>query len=98
MFRSILAMVLLGVTSIGEWVAFLRSFPSFPIISGFLPRDTPGALTFYDFFDRLYLMEKSIAKGKARLEGKPRKHKINPQQLPNEADPERDHKRVNKDW
>jgi len=58
MLRSLLAMVLSGVTSIDEWVAFLRSFPSLAIISGFTPEDTPGVGTFYDFFDRLYLMEK----------------------------------------
>jgi hypothetical protein len=60
---------LLGVTSIDEWVTFLRNFPSLAIISGFTPEDTPGVGTFYDFFDRLYLMDKdkSCAKGKTKF-------------------------------
>ena len=52
MLHSLLAMVLLGITSIDEWVAFLKSFPSLAIISGFTPGDTPGVGSFYDFFDR----------------------------------------------
>ncbi len=46
MLRSLLAMTLSGVPSIDEWVAFLRSFPSLAIISGFTPEDTPGVGTF----------------------------------------------------
>ncbi|MBA7646639.1 hypothetical protein ES703_54404 [subsurface metagenome] len=54
-----------------------------------------------------YILWKEIIEGQSTRgiprqeptdDGKRRKHKINPQQLPNEADPERDHKRVNKDW
>jgi len=75
MLRSLLTMTLLGITSIDEWVNFLRSFPSLAIISGFLPEDTPGVGTFYDFFNKLYLMEKnkSLAKGKTRFKRKPKK-------------------------
>ena len=67
MLQSLLAMVLLGVTFIDEWVAFLRSFPSLAIISGFTPGDTPGVGSFYNFFDRLYVMEKSASKAKTRF-------------------------------
>ena len=79
MLRSALAMTLLGITSIDEWVKFLRSFPSLAIISGFLPEDIPGALTFYDFFNKLYLMDKdkSKAKGKTRFRRKPKKKRQN---------------------
>jgi len=75
MLRSLLTMTLLGITSIDEWVNFLRSFPSLAIISGFIPEDTPGVGTFYDFFNRLYFMnkEKSCAKGKTRFKRKPKK-------------------------
>lgn len=94
MLRSLLAMTLLGVTSIDESVAFLRSFPSLAIISGFLPGDTPGVGTFYDFFDRLYLMDqdKSKAKGKTRFKRKPRKSKE--QEKGEDAFPEHNHKGV----
>lgn len=96
MLRSLLAMELSGVTSIDEWVAFLRSFPSLAILSGFTPEDTPGVGTFYDFFDRLYLMEKSAskAKGKTRFKRKPRKNKKTKDEMPTETGPEHNHKGV----
>ncbi len=77
MLRSLLAMTLSGVTSIDEWVALLRSFPSLAIISGFLPGDTSSVGTFYDFFKRLYLMDKdkSKVKGKTCFRRNPRKSK-----------------------
>jgi len=77
MLRSSLAMKLSGITSIDEWIALLRSFPSLVIISGFTPEDTSGVGTFYDFFDWLYLMDKdkSKAKGKIRFRRKPSKSK-----------------------
>ena len=75
MLRLSLAMTLLGITSIDEWIEFLRSFPFLAIISGFLPEDIPGVGTFYDFFNKLYLMDKdkSFAKGKTRFKRKPKK-------------------------
>ena len=93
MLRSLLAMTLLGVTSIDEWIAFLRSFPSLAILSGFLPHDASGVGTFYDFFDRLYLMEKSAskAKGKTRLKRKPRKNKKIKDEMSVETSPEHNH-------
>jgi len=77
--RSFLAMVLSGITSIDQWVAPLRSFPSLAIISGFTPDATPGVGTFYDFLDRVYLMDKakSKAKGKGRFRTKPKSSKKN---------------------
>jgi len=95
MLRSLLAMELSGITSIDEWIALLRSFPSLAIISGFTPEDTPpGVGTFYDFFDRLYLMDKdkSKAKGKTRFRRKPRKSKE--QEKEEDAFPEHNHKGV----
>jgi len=96
MLRSLLAMTLLGVTSIDEWVAFSRSFPSLAIISGFTPGDTPGVGTSYDFLDRLYLMEKSAskAKGKTRFKRKPKKNKKTKDEMPTETGPEHNHKGV----
>lgn len=94
MLRSLLAMVLSGVTSIDEWVAFLRSFPCLAIISGFTPEDIPGVGTFYEFFDRLYLMDKnkSKAKGKTRFKRKPKKSKE--QEKKEKYVPEHKHKDV----
>jgi hypothetical protein len=51
--RSLVAMVLAGVTQIDVWVERLRSEPFYAIVSGFRPGDTPGVGTFYDFQDRL---------------------------------------------
>jgi len=78
MFRSALAMTLLGITSIDEWIQFLRSFSSLAMISRFLPCDIPGIGTFYDLFNKLYLMDKdkSLAKGKTRFKGKPKKKRV----------------------
>ncbi|MEA1964687.1 MAG: transposase [Candidatus Aerophobetes bacterium] len=94
MLRSLLAMMLSGITSIDEWIALLRSFPSLAIISGFTPEDTPGVGTFYDFFDRLYLMDKdkSKTKGKIRFRRKPNKSKE--QGKREDALPEHNHKGV----
>lgn len=94
MLRSLLAMALSGITSIDEWVDLLRSFPSLAIISGFTPEDTPGVGTFYDFFDRLYLMDKdeSKAKGKGRFRRKPKRSKE--QEKKEDALSEHNHKGV----
>jgi len=70
-------MVLSGITSIDKWVVLLRSFPSLAIISGFTSDDTPEVETFYDFFDRVYLMDKgeSKTKHKGRFTKKPNNSK-----------------------
>jgi len=51
--RSLIAMMLCGVTSIDVWVALMRDEPFYAIISGFDPSAVPGVGTFYDFMDRL---------------------------------------------
>ena len=51
--RSLLAMLLCGVTSIDTWVALMREQPFYAILSGFDPAAVPGVGTFYDFMDRL---------------------------------------------
>jgi hypothetical protein len=87
-FRSLLLMVYLGFTSIDEWVVELRSVKMLAIISGFLPwnykatadesyvPDTiPGVGTFYDFMDRLVLVDKLFHKSAYR---RPKKNKKKP--------------------
>jgi hypothetical protein len=53
LFRSCLAMLLVGETSFDDWVALMRDEPFYALISGFAPDDVPGVGTFYDFQDRL---------------------------------------------
>lgn len=53
MLRSALLMTKLGM-SVDDWVRALRTIPVYAILSGFLPNDTPGVGTFYDFFRRLW--------------------------------------------
>ena len=57
MLRSFLLSIKLKITSIEHWVAQMRVNPLFAILSGFQYGDTPGATTFYDFFDRLWLSD-----------------------------------------
>ena len=54
LFRSLLLMRLLNVSSTDLWVKQLRSFPLWAILSGFPPDDVPGVGTFYDFAARLW--------------------------------------------
>jgi len=49
MLRVSFAITELRITQIDKWVDKLKSHPSLAIISGFLPEDTPGVGTFYDF-------------------------------------------------
>ena len=53
LFRSLIAMLLCGITSIDTWVAQMRADPFYAIISGFAPTQVPGVGTFYEFIDRL---------------------------------------------
>lgn len=55
LFRSSLLMELTQVQSVDDWVAQLKAFPIWAILSGFDPSDVPGVGTFYDFFKRLWL-------------------------------------------
>ena len=76
MLRSLIAMTLCGVTAIEKWVANMRSFPYYAIISGFDPDDVPGIGTFYDFMDRLFTETKrsKLRKKRRRPKGKKPKH------------------------
>ncbi len=53
LFRSLIAMLLCGITSIDTWVAQMRAAPFYAILSGFAPTQVPGVGTFYEFMDRL---------------------------------------------
>lgn len=59
MIRSMMAALILKVTSYTAWSAELKMNPLAAIVSGFDPNDTPGVGTFYDFTDRLWLSEKN---------------------------------------
>ncbi len=52
-FRSMLAMVLCGITSFEIWVDKMREQTFYAVISGFHPDKVPGVGTFYDFTDRI---------------------------------------------
>lgn len=69
--RSLLCMVLCGYTSITEWVATMRSYPFYAIISGFRPFDVPGVGTFYDFINLLMLRKPNEGKGLSRRKKRP---------------------------
>ena len=64
----------LGYRSIDKWVAALKSFPLFAILSGFAPDDTPGVGTFYDFINRLWQTDNK-ATAKIRKPGRRRRRK-----------------------
>ena len=55
LFRSCLLMLQVGCPCVTAWVDELRRVPLYAIISGFLPGNTPGVGTFYDFFTRRWL-------------------------------------------
>jgi len=61
-FRSLIAMMLCGVTSFDVWVSMMRSTPFYAIICGFHPTKVPGVGTFYDFCDRLLGLDSSPPK------------------------------------
>ncbi len=83
MLRSVLLMLQTGESSVTKWVTQLRRVPLYAILSGFLPTQTPGIGTFYDFFDRLWASDspnfsskkkrktKKIKKGKKKGEKAP---------------------------
>lgn len=53
MFRSLILMTLLKTASITKWVKQTRSLPLLSAFAGFLPDDTPGVGTYYDFLKRI---------------------------------------------
>ena len=54
MFRSLLLMVKVHISSVTAWVHTLQITPLYAILSGFDPDDVPGVGTFYDFMSRLW--------------------------------------------
>jgi len=73
--RSLIAMMLCGVTSIDVWVALMRDQPFYAIISGFDPAHVPGVGTFYDFMDHLLGLDPKQVKHLYRPKSKRRQAK-----------------------
>lgn len=64
-------------SSVTDWVVDLRRTPLFAILSRFNPGDTPSVGTFYDFFNRLWLLDKPNIKEKLKLKKLKRKRRKN---------------------
>ena len=79
--RSLLCMALCGYTSITEWVAIMRSYPFYAIISGFHPYDVPGVGTFYDFMDLVMSRVPKEGRGLSRRKRKTDDGKDKPKHL-----------------
>jgi hypothetical protein len=76
MFRSLVLMVSLGVTSITKWADSLSKSDVLAVLSGFEPSKTPSMSAFYDFWNRLWLEDKRLRKSrKQRLRKKNKKPK-----------------------
>ncbi|UCC61766.1 MAG: hypothetical protein JSV36_13305, partial [Anaerolineae bacterium] len=75
MLRSLIAMMLCGITSIDVWVAKMREQPFYAIISGFAPTAVPGVGTFYDLMDRLLSLDRKKVKHLYRPKPKRRQAK-----------------------
>jgi hypothetical protein len=76
MFRSLVLMVSLGVTSITKWADSLSKSDVLAVLSGFEPGKTPSMSAFYDFWNRLWLEDKRLRKSrKQRLRKKNKKPK-----------------------
>lgn len=86
LFRSLLLMSEVGITSISKWVSELRATPIYAIISGFIPacckpsdynnyfNSIPGVGTFYDFMKKLIRYDKKLHKSKhKKFRRKPKK-------------------------
>lgn len=86
LFRSLLLMSEVGITSISKWVSELRSTPIYAVISGFIPAcckpsdynnyfdSIPGVGTFYDFMKKLIRYDKKLHKTKhKKFKRKPKK-------------------------
>ena len=74
-FRSMLAMVLCGITSIEVWVTKMREQSFYAIISGFHSENVPGVGTFYDFTDRIPGVT-SVSKTRLRILWRTAKDKL----------------------
>ncbi len=96
LFRSLLLMTEVGVTSISKWVKELRSTPIYAIISGFIPTcckpseynayfdKLPGVGTFYDFINKLIRCDKKFHKAKLKKFRRKPKKKLKKNQKANE--------------
>lgn len=58
--RSLLLMTFVKESSITKWVERLKDNKVYAILSGFKPHEVPGVGTFYDFIDRLTLVDKHL--------------------------------------
>jgi len=76
MFRSLVLMVALQITSVTKWVDSLAKSDVLALLSGFEPGKTPSVGAFYDFWNRLWLEDKRLRKRrKQRLKKKRKKPK-----------------------
>lgn len=57
--RSLVLMTSLKIRGISQWVLMLRRDKVLAILSGFEPHKTPGVGTFYDFFHRCWLEDRT---------------------------------------
>ena len=60
MLRSAMLSIEFKITSVTAWVADMKENHLHALLSGFDIGDTPGIGTFYDFFSRLWLSDKTI--------------------------------------
>jgi hypothetical protein len=86
LFRSLLLMTLIKETSITRWVEKLKEHKVYAILSGFKPDAIPGIGTFYDFIDRLVLLNKDLKRKRRnrlkKFKRKPKKKLKKNQKLP----------------
>lgn len=84
--RSLLLMTLVKETSITQWVQRLQDGKFYAILSGFEPDDVPGVGTFYDFIDRLTMVDRQFKRKKRnrrkKFNRKPSKKLKKNQKLP----------------
>ena len=86
MLRSLILMKLTGEHSITNWVNSLNKYDVYAILSGFDPDDVPGVGTFYDFINRLALIDYDLEQQKrnkpTNFKRKPKKKLKQNQKLP----------------
>lgn len=86
MLRSLLLMTMVKEPSITQWVQRMRDHKVYAILSGFDPDDIPGVGTFYDFLDRLTMLDKEFKRKKRnrrkKFKRKPSKKLKKNQKLP----------------
>ncbi|UCE06485.1 MAG: hypothetical protein JSW07_00130 [bacterium] len=91
MMRSLLLMKQTEEHSITKWVQSLKNSDVYAILSGFDPDDVPGIGTFYDFIERLAVIDKDLENEKQKqpkeFKRKPKKKlKQNQKQPPKHPD------------